>query len=113
MVYGVLGIVEDITDRKAAEDELGKLRKAVEQSANIVVITDVEGISEHVNRAFERSSGYTQEEILGRNTRILKSGMHPAEFYRDLWATIKSGRSWHGQFWRSRTTASPVSWPGK
>jgi PAS domain S-box-containing protein len=106
MVYGVLGIVEDITDRKAAEDELGKLRIAVEQSANIVLITDEEGTIVYVNPAFERSTGYTREEALGRNPRLLKSGMHPAEFYREIWATIKSGRSWQGQLQNKRKDGS-------
>ncbi len=101
-VYGVLGIVEDITERKAAEEELSKLRKAVEQSANNVLITDAEGVIQYVNPAFERSSGYTREEALGCNPRLIKSDMHPTEFYRDLWTTIKSGRSWQGQLQNKR-----------
>ncbi len=105
-VYGVLGIVEDITARKAANDELIRLRTAVEQSANIIVITNTEGLITYVNPSFEKSTGYTAAEAIGQNPRIISSGEQDADFYRDLWQTIKSGRSWSGQFHNKRKDGS-------
>lgn len=74
------------------EDTLRKLHSAVEQSADIVLITDRSGIIEYVNPAFERVTGYTRAETIGQSPRILKSGEQGSEFYRELWATIRSGR---------------------
>ncbi len=105
-VYGVLGIVEDITARKAANDELLRLRMAVEQSANIIVITNTGGLIEYVNPAFEKSTGYSAKDAIGQNPRIISSGEQDADFYRDLWQTIKSGRSWSGQFHNKRKDGS-------
>ena len=105
-VYGILGMHEDVTQRKAAEDELLRLRAAVEQSANIIVITNTEGTIEYVNPAFERATGYTASEAIGQNPRILSSGDQGAEFYRNLWNTLISGRSWSGQFHNKRKDGS-------
>ena len=79
-----------------AEDSLRKLSRAVEQSADLVVITDRSGIIEYVNPAFERLTGYSREEVIGRNPRILKSGQQSSELYRDLWETILSGNVFRG-----------------
>ncbi len=68
-----------------------KLHSAVEQSADIVVITNSSGIIEYVNPAFERVTGYSRAETIGQTPRLLKSGEQSPEFYRDLWATILSG----------------------
>lgn len=78
------------------EDTLRKLHSAVEQSADIVVITDAAGRIEYVNPAFERTTGYLRGEIIGANPRILKSGEHGADFYADLWRTLKSGEVFRG-----------------
>ena len=78
--------------------ELRKLSTAVEQSANSVVITDVNGIIEYVNPKFTAVSGYSREEAIGRNSRILKSDKQPDGYYADLWQTITSGREWQGEF---------------
>lgn len=82
--------------------ELTKLSQAIEQSANIVVITDVEGNIEYVNPKFTEATGYHAEEVLGRNPRILKSGVQNSDFYRELWETILSGRQWQGEFHNKR-----------
>jgi diguanylate cyclase (GGDEF)-like protein/PAS domain S-box-containing protein len=78
--------------------ELRKLSTAVEQSANSVVITDVNGNIEYVNPKFTAVSGYSREEVIGRNPRILKSDKQPDSYYVDLWQTISSGREWQGEF---------------
>ncbi len=79
-----------------AEDMLRKLGRAVEQSADIVIITDQSGIIEYVNPAFEVVTGYSQNEVLGLTPRILKSGQHPVEFYQQMWQTIQAGHIFHG-----------------
>ena len=96
-VIGMIGTYEDITERKRAEAEHLRLATAVEQSAEAVVITNTKGDIEYVNPAFAHISGYGREEVLGRNPRILKSGKHDLEFYQQLWATILSGQTWHGE----------------
>jgi PAS domain S-box-containing protein len=94
----ILTIGIDITERKQAEGELRKLSRAVEQSSSSVVITDLAGCIEYANPKFTETTGYTLEEALGQNPRVLKSGSQPQEFYTDLWETISSGREWHGEF---------------
>ncbi len=87
----------DISERLQANEKLLKLSRAVDNSPASVVITDVNGTIEHVNRGFLEVTGYTEEEVLGQNSRILKSQVHPAEFYEKLWITILSGKVWQGE----------------
>ncbi len=89
---------QDITERKQADQELRKLSGAVEQSPSIVVITDVKGSIEYVNPKFTEITGYTYDEAIGQNPRILKSDRLPPEFYKDMWDTIASGNEWRGEF---------------
>ncbi len=91
------GTVEDITERKRAEAENARLVTAIEQSAEAVVITNTKGEIEYVNPAFTRATGYTREEALGQNPRILKSGKHDGAYYQELWATIQKGMPWQGE----------------
>jgi diguanylate cyclase (GGDEF)-like protein/PAS domain S-box-containing protein len=93
-----IGTVLEITKRKRAEKQLQKLSRAVEQSPATVVITDAQGNIEFVNPKFTRLTGYSMEEVLGRNPRILKSHLTPASRYQELWETILSGREWRGEF---------------
>ena len=112
-----IAIKQDITARKKAEEELRKLSRAVEQSGSTIVITDLEGNIEFVNPAFTRITGYTFEETVGQNPRILKSGEHSVELYHDLWDTISQGNVWQGEmvnrkkngelYWET-ATISPV-----
>ncbi len=95
-VIGLVGTAVDITERKKNEDELKQLSTAIEQSPEAIVITDVSGAIQYVNPAFERVSGYSREEVLGKNPRILNGGRNDAALYRELWETITDGRVWEG-----------------
>lgn len=103
---GVRGSERDITDLVEAQAEARQLAEAVRQASDSVVITDRNGTILFVNPAFERITGYRRDEAIGRNPRILKSGRHPQEFYRKLWETILSGRSWSGRFENRRKDGS-------
>ena len=96
-VYAVGGVSTDITARKQAEIQLRTLSQAVEQSGSTVVITDRNGTIEFVNPMFTRVTGYTSEEAVGQNPRLLKSGLVMEETYRDLWRTIARGEIWSGE----------------
>ena len=99
-------------------NEMQKLTIAVEQSSNLIVITDTNGNIEYVNSIFTTVTGYTPEEVIGKTPRILKSGTHPKEYYEELWKTIKSGKPWKGEiqnstkngnlFWE-QTTITPIT----
>jgi len=77
--------------------ELSKLSEAVEQSPVTVMITDKNGTIEYVNPSFSEVTGYSTKEAIGQNPRILKSGTHPNSFYKELWDTILSGKTWRGE----------------
>jgi PAS domain S-box-containing protein len=94
----IQGIVRDISKRKVIEDELRKLKEAIEQSPVSIIITDTKGRIEYANPKVRELTGYSEREIIGRNPRVLKSDHHSDEFYRDLWTTIKSGKQWKGEF---------------
>ena len=94
----IVGTLEDITERHQMELRLEKLSKAVEHSPASVVITDINGIIEYVNPKFTNLTGYTFEEVIGHNPRVLKSGVQSDEFYKEMWETIISGAEWRGEF---------------
>ena len=81
-LIGVLGIGRDITERKQAEEERVRLMSAIEQSSETIVITDVDGIILYVNPAFEKITGYSRLEAMGKKPGILKSGQHDSSFYK-------------------------------
>jgi sigma-B regulation protein RsbU (phosphoserine phosphatase) len=87
---------EDITERKNNEQELRKLSSAVEQTADSVILTDKNGIIEYVNPAFEKTTGFTSEEVIGKTPAILKSGHHDINFYKTLWEVILGGDPYTG-----------------
>ena len=91
------GIMIDVTVRKQAEKEVGKLLRAVEQSPVSIIITNRDGVIEYVNPRFTQLFGYTRAEAVGKNPRFLKSGDTPSAVYDDLWQTIKAGKEWKGR----------------
>ncbi len=112
-IIGLVGIGRDITEQKEYQDKILKLSKGIEQSPASIVITDTHGIIEYVNPKFCETTGYSEQELIGQNPRLLKSGAVPGDFYKELWGTILSGNVWRGAmlnkkkdgtlFWESAT----------
>ncbi|WAR46366.1 PAS domain S-box protein [Methylomonas rapida] len=102
----LLVVVRDITERKTAEAELMKLSLAIQQSQESIVITDLQGRIEYVNDTFVRATGYSREEAIGQNPRILKSGKTPSARYDELWEALAQGRTWRGEFVNQRKDGS-------
>jgi len=94
--------MRDITLRRLEDARLRKLSAAVEHSPASIVITDTHGSIEYVNPAFSRLTGYSIEEVLGHNPRILKAGDQSDEFYREMWETVTQGHEWRGEFHNKR-----------
>ncbi len=90
--------LRDISARKQAQDELGRLATVVEQSFNAIIITDTKGIIQYVNPAFETLSGYHAKEAVGQRPSIVKSGEHSEQYYAAMWQTLTSGNNWSGSF---------------
>ena len=93
---GAVAVMHDVSDKNATEAQLLLQSTALDAAANAIVITDVRGDIVWVNKAFTRQTGYTKEEALGHNPRLLKSGIQGEDFYRNLWGTVASGKVWQG-----------------
>jgi PAS domain S-box-containing protein len=102
ILVGASSIARDISERKRIDEQLRKMSRAVEQSPASIVITSTAGIIEYVNPKFIQITGYSLEDAIGKNARILKSGEKPPEEYKELWETITSGNEWHGEFHNKR-----------
>ncbi|MFY9151276.1 MAG: PAS domain S-box protein [Prolixibacteraceae bacterium] len=101
-VIGTIGVFENINDQKIAEDELRKLKRAVDQSPDSIIITDIDGVIEYANPATSVLTGYSNDELLGRKTNMFNSGLNQEEEYFELWETIKSGKIWTGELQNRR-----------
>lgn len=93
---GTYGVIRDINDRKLSENMLRKLNLAVENSPNLIIITDKNGTIEYANQKITEISGYTMDEVIGHRLSLFKSGETPKHEYQKLWKTIHSGRVWRG-----------------
>lgn len=117
-LIGYRGIDKNVTERIQRQEQLQVLSRAIEQSPVSVVITDTKGNIQFVNPKFEAAYGFSSEEVIGNNPRIIKSGLNSPQLYRELWETISAGKEWHGElinkrksgefFWESMSI-SPVT----
>ena len=98
----ILGIALDITERMRVEAERARLGMAVEQAVESIIIADADGTVQYVNPAFERTSGYSSAEAIGRSIRVVKTDKHDEAFYRKMWETLSRGEIWSGDFVRKR-----------
>ncbi len=94
----LLDLEQDIAQRREAEIRLRKLSRAVEQSPASIMITNTEGRIEYINPRFTQQTGYSAEEVLGQNPRLLQSGQTPREIYTQLWEALTHGREFHAEF---------------
>ena len=101
-----LVILYDLTELKQAEAELRKLKLAVEQSPNSIVISDLDSNIEYVNDSFIKLTGYSLDEVVGHNPRILQSGKTPKETFVDMWAQLNQGKTWRGELINNRKDGS-------
>jgi len=113
-----VGIIQDVTDKVLSENTMRKQSRALEQTEDLVMITDCHGCIEFVNQAFENTTGYSHLELLGKNPRILNSGEHDQAYFNNMWKTILEGKSYRdvmlnirkdGTFYFEEKTISPLT----
>ncbi len=105
-VVALEGVSRDVTERQRKEETQARLAAIVEQTDQVVLITDTLGRIEYVNPAFERVTGYAAEEVLGRRPSVLKSGRQGPELYAEMWRTIGAGKVWRNHFVNRRKDGS-------
>ncbi len=101
-LLGFSGTGTDITERKRQQHAMQNLIGALDQAGESVIITDERGCIEYVNLAFQKVTGYSLEEVRGKNPNILQSGRQDANFYRNMWAAIQRDGEWQGVLWNKR-----------
>jgi PAS domain S-box-containing protein len=116
-------VLRDVTEARRQEEKVRLLTRAIEQSEQTVMITDVRGRIEYVNPYFTKLTGYSAGEALGRNPRLLKSGRHPLRFYAEMWAELTAGKTWRGMlrnrkkngehYWEQVIISPVVDEPGR
>jgi PAS domain S-box-containing protein len=94
----VIYFFEDMSSKKKMFDKIQRLGQAVEQSSNSIIITNINGIIEYVNRAFCKITGYSAAEVVGRKPSMLSSGKTLPETYKAMWDALDQGREWRGEF---------------
>ena len=99
-------IVRDITERKTQDAQVSKLSRVMEQTADIIIVTDTDGKIEYVNPSFEKVTGYSYHEAVNNTPRLVASGQHKSEFYRHMWETITAGESYNNIFINRRKDGS-------
>ena len=116
-IAGAIAVNEDITEMMRREQHLRELAGIVEQTDDMVVVTDCAAVIEYVNPAFERGTGYGPDEAIGRTPAILKSGLHDDAFYKELWGKLLSGAAFQhivsnrkkdGTLYYEEKTISPI-----
>jgi len=92
------GFISDITELRSKDAELRRFASAMHQVADTIIMTDKRGIIKYVNPSFEKTSGYSCSDAIGKKIKVLNRGEHDEGLHRDLWSTIESGRIWNGRF---------------
>lgn len=101
-LFGVLGIGHDITQRKEAEEKLHLSASVFTHAHEGIMISDINGTIIDVNKAFTTITGYTREDVVGNNPRMLSSGRHPKEYYDAMWNDLSKKGYWYGEIWNRR-----------
>lgn len=101
-IIGILGSFADISNRRRAEEKLRQTAKVLENSADAICITDASTRIIVVNKAFTKITGYQEQEVLGKQVNMLKSGVHERDFYHEMWRSITSKGEWEGEIWNKR-----------
>ncbi len=102
--YRIGGIIQDITEQKKFKDEIELARKVFDNAMEGVMVTNVHGTIEFVNKGFTTITGYSREEALGKDPGFLKSGRHDEEFYEKIWQSLEEQGYWAGEIWNRRKT---------
>ncbi len=119
-LVGAVAVFRDVTAHRNADATVRRLSNAVEQTADAIYITDRNGVVEYVNPGFERITGYSKDEILGRTPGLLRSGRHDSAHYRELWDTVLAGevyrgtmvnRRKNGEIYHAEMTITPIRDP--
>lgn len=102
----ILGTIQDVTENKAAEQELRLAASVFENAGEGIIICDADNNIVNVNSAFTEVTGFTHKEAVGQNPRIFKSGKHDPSFYREMWNTLLGTGSWRGELWGRRKSGA-------
>ena len=97
-----IGTAQTVTEQRETEAERKRLAAAIEQAAELIVMTDLDGTIRYVNPAFEAVTGYARQDAIGKTPRLLKSGRHDRAFYERMWETLLGGNTWRGHLTNRR-----------
>ncbi|MDY0872885.1 bifunctional diguanylate cyclase/phosphodiesterase [Dongia rigui] len=103
----LIDVITDITERKRSEKSLKRASTVFQNTQEGIVVTDAGGDILSVNPAFQAITGYSEAELIGKNMRVLQSGQHDRDFYRDMWQRIATEGSWQGEIWNRRKGGAP------
>ncbi len=103
---GMVSVIEDLSAQIEQQHAQARLASAIDAAGEAILITNLDGAITYVNPAFERVSGYTRDELIGENPRILQSGLTSASIYADLWQRLSSGQVWRGVLFNRRKDGS-------
>jgi diguanylate cyclase (GGDEF)-like protein/PAS domain S-box-containing protein len=101
-VTALVGTLQDVTERRQMDEKLRLGAHVFEHTRDGIIVTDIDNTIVAVNAAFERITGYSEAEVLGRNPRLLYSDLHDEAFIGGIWRSLRTDRHWRGEFWGRR-----------